>query len=94
MYKFIKAYSFKGNFQLAPDNKSIIETIDENVLESDIVLDMLYVYDESIEDNDNMVNYKIDKGQEGFLFLKMSIFLTLILLALFILILLSYPISV
>ncbi len=94
MYKFIKAYSFKGDYQLAPDNKSIIETIDDNSLESDIVLDMLYVYDEAIEDNDDKINEKINKGQEGFLFLKISVLLTLIMLVLFILILLVYPITV
>lgn len=91
MYKFIKAYSFKGEYQLAPDNKSIIKTIDDNPLESDIVLDMLYVYDKAVEDNDDKINDKINKGQEGFLFLKMSVILTLLMLGLFILILLAYP---
>ena len=48
----------------------VFETIDENVYESDVVLDMLYVYDDSIENNDDKISKKVEKGREGFLFLK------------------------
>lgn len=93
MYKFIKAYTFKDNYQMAPDHKSIIKTIDDNVLEKDVVLDMLYVYDESIGCNDKIIDKKVNKGREGFLFLKMSVLLTLLVLGFFILILCSCPIN-
>ena len=88
MYKFIEAFTFKDNYKIAPQPKSIIETIDENIYEFDVVLDMLYVYDDTIENNDNNISKKVEKGREGFLFLKMSVFLTLIMLGLFILMLL------
>ena len=94
MYKFIKAYSFVEDYQMAPDSKSIVETIDCNALESDIALDMLDAYDISIENNDSIIDKKIEYGSKGFLFLKMSVFLTLVFLGLFILVLFSYPLNV
>lgn len=91
MYKFISAYTFKDNYKMAPEHESIIETFNMQYSESDIVKDMLYVYDESMTENDEIIDKKVMAGSRGFLFLKIAMLLTLIFLILLGVVLFSYP---
>ena len=90
MYKFISAYTFKDNYQICPDHESIIDTLNEDCSESDIVEDMIYIYDESMTKNDEIIDKKVKVGSRGFLFLKIAMFLTLIFLILLGIVLFSY----
>ena len=92
MKKFIDAYTFKDNYKIAPAHDSIIDTLNHDCSESDVVEGMLCVYDESMLENDNIINKKVKMGCRGFLFLKIAGIFTLIFLFLCILVLFSYPI--
>ena len=92
MYKFINAYTFKNNYKMSPEHESVIETLNYNCSKSDVVEDMLYVYDESMSENDNIIDKKIDTASRGFLFLKMAMMLTLTFLFSLCIVLFAYPI--
>lgn len=90
MYLFIEAYTFKNNYQIAPEQESVINTLNEDCSKSDIVEDMIYVYDEAMSTNGDIIDKKVNIGSKGFLFLKIAGFLTLLFIFLFILFLFSY----
>ena len=87
MYLFIDAYTFKDDYQMVPDHESVIEARDDDDSERSIVNQTLDVYDEAIKKNDELIKNKVNKGCQGFCVLKISGFLTLIFLILFIIIL-------
>lgn len=87
MYLFIGAYTFKDDYQMIPDHASVIEARDDNDSEATIVSETLDEYDKAIKKNDELIENKVNKGRQGFCVLKISGFLTLIFLILFIIIL-------
>lgn len=93
MYNFIRAYTFRDDYQRAPGIDSVIDTIECNVSEADIVFEMPYVYHEALSKNKAILDEKIDEANKGFLFLRISSALSLVFLILFIFVLFSYPIN-
>nr|DAN12669.1 MAG TPA: hypothetical protein [Caudoviricetes sp.] len=87
MYLFIDAYTFKDDYQMIPHHESVIEARDDNDSEAIIVSKTLDEYNKAIKKNDELIENKINKGRQGFCLLKISGFLTLIFLILFIIIL-------
>lgn len=86
MYFFIKAYTFKENYEMVPDPDSVLECKEEDYTKYKVIEEMLETLNSSINSNDKIINKKVETGKKGFCILKISGVITLIFLILFILI--------
>lgn len=85
MYLFINAYVFVDDFRMAPNPEWLIEyhKIDDSE-ELEMIEGLLNNFNDSVKFNDKLILNKIQKGKDGFDYLKYSLILTLILIVLII----------
>lgn len=80
MILFINAYTFKDNYSMVPNPEFLIECNDDETTTEEVIDDMLGFFNNSVIKNNKLILDKVNKGKEGFKFLKISGGLTFILL--------------
>ena len=80
MILFINAYTFKDNYSMVPNPEFLIECNDDETTADEVIDDMLGFFNNSVIKNNKLILDKVNKGKEGFKFLKISGGLTFILL--------------
>lgn len=85
LYKFIDAYAFSSKFDLVPSPELLLKQAHNNVSKFHAQAEWLGTFGETIDDNSKVIDEKVEKGKEGFSWLKRAGISTLIFLILFLL---------
>ena len=83
MVLFIDAYAFTEKFWACPAPQFLLDKAVNNVSEFDAQGEILATMSETMEINEVIIQSKVDKGQQGFVWLKRAIFTTLFIIILF-----------
>lgn len=85
LHKFIDAYAFSSKFDSVPSPELLLEQANNNVHEFNVQAELLGTFGETIADNCEVIDDKVEKGKIGFIWLKKAGISTLIFLILFLL---------
>ena len=81
---FINTYAFLPNkFSMCPDNQYLLDKAVNDESEFNAQGEILATMSDAIEDNFQVIQSKVDKGIDGFVWLKRAVFSTLIVIILF-----------
>ena len=83
MILFIDSYAFTEKFWSCPTPQFLLDKAVNNVSEFDAQGEILATMSETIELNEVIIQSKVDKGQQGFVWLKRAIVTTLFIIILF-----------
>lgn len=83
MILFIDAYAFTEKFWSCPAPQFLLDKAVNNISEFDAQGEILATMSETMELNEVIIQSKVDKGQQGFVWLKRAIFTTLFIIILF-----------
>ena len=88
--KFIDAYIFSSKFDLVPSPKLLLEQATMNVSEFNAQAEWLGTFGETIDDNCEVIDEKVEKGKMGFIWLKRAGESTFVFLILFLMLFLFF----
>ena len=81
---FIKAYSF-NDFEEVPNHNYLLDAAVNNVPEHNIIAELIATFKQTIDNNCNVINNRINHAKKGFIYFKNGIIFTVILVIFFIL---------